>query len=82
MGNVEFEYWNQGYSCPKYGDSVSCKVEVRSQLGSVVVVQVKFVAMALSSEMLHWVGGGQSGATVELTFPSVDGGARDSLLDR
>jgi hypothetical protein len=82
---VEFDYWQEGYSCPTAGDSVVCNVEVTSQLGDVVIVPVRFVAMMSSLYGgLCWVGepqlsvGGGS-TTVELTFPSLDGGADDSL---
>jgi hypothetical protein len=79
-----------GSACPIIGDREVCEVEVTSNLGTEVVVQVTFEAEPLASDILRWRPLGQGeyfyvqDDHVWVTFPSVDGGvdmAEDRVID-
>jgi hypothetical protein len=79
-----------GSTCPSMGQREVCEVEVTSNLGSKVVVQVTFEAEPLTSDILRWRPLGQGehfsveGDHVFVTFPSVDAGvdtAEDRVID-
>jgi hypothetical protein len=68
---VTFLYWQTGYSCPRIGDAITCKVEATSSSGTTTAFTVQFTAVPLSSSMLHW----QSDLyQITIAFPSLDGG--------
>jgi hypothetical protein len=72
MMQVNFYYWEKGYSCPRLSDRVTCQVEATSSAGATTVFNVDFVAVPLGGAMLHWQA---EPSQITLSFPRLDGSA-------
>ena len=69
--------------CPRsLAEQVVCKIEVTSNLGNTVIINLPFDAQMLGAGIYYW----SSATGILVTFPSLDGGldasAPDATADR